>query len=566
MDRMRELRPTNTTTPAQVGVSTVSYSYANNQLVAVTSSQYAANGITLVGAALTGYTYNSNGSIATADSVEDGPNGLPAAFDNTTLSYSTTTGLLTSASTNELDADSILVDTYATSYVYSGDQLQTDTTTERHASGTLVATYTTSFDYTSSGSVYYIATSQTNAANVVTESYDSDFVYGSNGSLEFSYFTVVWYNAAGSPVSSFENDFSDSGALLESFSGSWFYSASSSSSSSTTNSTFIYYNANGSINNTVAFDYSGSNVELDQYDTNYYYYTDGSLETIDTYEKIPSSAVIAQFITSYPDSPSSPPTSSSSLEELANGALFDSAVTYYSLSGGTLDGELTELDNAAGTRVGNYSSEAIETSAGVASTATVAAFSGTDSNADDYYAAIYWGDGTESIGTISANGAGGFNVSGSHSYAEAGTYLVEVPITNGNDEEVERRKRRDRRAESFQEHCCALGYVGPGRRHRRRAADYGRWRRQSGAKRRTKCRLQPEQWGRNFRCRNRQRRWHLRNHVYADEIGLECHHGVDRRTDTHLDRSAQRHPRHREHGPDNGFGARYGWPRRTRPA
>jgi Aspartyl protease/FG-GAP-like repeat len=46
----------------------------------------------------------------------------------------------------------------------------------------------------------------------------------------------------------------------------------------------------------------------------------------------------------------------------------------------------------------------------------------------DYTATIYWGDGTNSAGTISANPKGGFDVSGGHSYALMGTYNYGVEV------------------------------------------------------------------------------------------------------------------------------------------
>jgi len=60
---------------------------------------------------------------------------------------------------------------------------------------------------------------------------------------------------------------------------------------------------------------------------------------------------------------------------------------------------------------------------------TIASF--TDGNpfgvAGDYSAAIFWGDGKSSVGTIVAAG-GGFKVVGSHAYAKKGKYVVTVSI------------------------------------------------------------------------------------------------------------------------------------------
>ncbi|MGW1169157.1 hypothetical protein [Streptomyces sp. NPDC002550] len=69
---------------------------------------------------------------------------------------------------------------------------------------------------------------------------------------------------------------------------------------------------------------------------------------------------------------------------------------------------------------------------GVPFTATVATFTDADPNAvaADFTAAIDWGDGTTSGGTVTANGSGGFNVSGDHTYARPGRKTVVVTITD----------------------------------------------------------------------------------------------------------------------------------------
>src|SRR5262249_169304 len=60
----------------------------------------------------------------------------------------------------------------------------------------------------------------------------------------------------------------------------------------------------------------------------------------------------------------------------------------------------------------------------------VATFSDADLNGTvgDYSASIRWGDGKISAGTVSANGSGGFTVSGTHSYAVLGPYTVTITI------------------------------------------------------------------------------------------------------------------------------------------
>ncbi|HEU5431669.1 MAG TPA: DUF4214 domain-containing protein, partial [Thermomicrobiales bacterium] len=64
--------------------------------------------------------------------------------------------------------------------------------------------------------------------------------------------------------------------------------------------------------------------------------------------------------------------------------------------------------------------------------AVVAQFTDADPNgaAADFSATIDWGDGATSAGTIASNGAGGFNVSGAHAYAEDGAYAVKVTIAD----------------------------------------------------------------------------------------------------------------------------------------
>jgi PKD repeat protein len=48
----------------------------------------------------------------------------------------------------------------------------------------------------------------------------------------------------------------------------------------------------------------------------------------------------------------------------------------------------------------------------------------------DYGASIDWGDGNVSSGTVQSNGAGGFRVLGSNTYAEEGTYPITVTISH----------------------------------------------------------------------------------------------------------------------------------------
>src|SRR5205085_1941565 len=73
----------------------------------------------------------------------------------------------------------------------------------------------------------------------------------------------------------------------------------------------------------------------------------------------------------------------------------------------------------------------ITTTEGAAFTGTVATFSDTltSSPASDFTATINWGDGTTTAGTITG-GSGSFTVSGSHTYAEDGSFAVAVTLAD----------------------------------------------------------------------------------------------------------------------------------------
>jgi hypothetical protein len=62
----------------------------------------------------------------------------------------------------------------------------------------------------------------------------------------------------------------------------------------------------------------------------------------------------------------------------------------------------------------------------------VATFTNDDpsATASDFTATIAWGDGHTSAGTVTPDGRGGFNVSGSNTYAAPGTYTLTVAITD----------------------------------------------------------------------------------------------------------------------------------------
>src|SRR5207244_393097 len=69
---------------------------------------------------------------------------------------------------------------------------------------------------------------------------------------------------------------------------------------------------------------------------------------------------------------------------------------------------------------------------GAAFTGAVASFTDTNPNstASDFTARISWGDGHTSAGTVTATGPGRFELSGSNTYAEEGSYTVRVTITD----------------------------------------------------------------------------------------------------------------------------------------
>jgi hypothetical protein len=71
-------------------------------------------------------------------------------------------------------------------------------------------------------------------------------------------------------------------------------------------------------------------------------------------------------------------------------------------------------------------------------TTTVATFSDPDptATATEYLATMAWGDGSSSPGTISGPTGGPFSISGAHTYAEEGAYVVTAYISDADDASI----------------------------------------------------------------------------------------------------------------------------------
>lgn len=78
------------------------------------------------------------------------------------------------------------------------------------------------------------------------------------------------------------------------------------------------------------------------------------------------------------------------------------------------------------------SGAAVHTTEGSSFNGTVATFTSTNPNALGDTVSIDWGDGTApSAGTV-VQGNGGYNVTGSHTYADEGSYTITVTVTDAN--------------------------------------------------------------------------------------------------------------------------------------
>jgi hypothetical protein len=105
------------------------------------------------------------------------------------------------------------------------------------------------------------------------------------------------------------------------------------------------------------------------------------------------------------------------------------SVTVTDSTGATASGSTSTSVADAALTVSGASVAALE---GAGFSGTLASFTDADPSGSvtDYTATINWGDQTSSAGTITANGVGGFVVSGSHVYLEEGTYPVTVAVSD----------------------------------------------------------------------------------------------------------------------------------------
>ena len=104
-------------------------------------------------------------------------------------------------------------------------------------------------------------------------------------------------------------------------------------------------------------------------------------------------------------------------------------------SGGEQHGLLGSIATAKNTPLAGDGTKIVATE-GVTFNGTIAAFasSNTTATAGSFTATIDWGDGSTSTGTVASNGDGGFNVVGSHAYAEeAASEAIHVTVSDGTN-------------------------------------------------------------------------------------------------------------------------------------
>jgi uncharacterized protein (TIGR03118 family) len=116
-----------------------------------------------------------------------------------------------------------------------------------------------------------------------------------------------------------------------------------------------------------------------------------------------------------------------------NGATAGDANTLFFTAGtdGEQHGTFGELINAQNTPLAGEGATVAPTE-GATFSGAVAAFASTTATAQagDFTATIDWGDGTTSVGTVVANPEGGFNVVGSHLYAEEAADPIHVTVSD----------------------------------------------------------------------------------------------------------------------------------------
>ncbi len=107
-------------------------------------------------------------------------------------------------------------------------------------------------------------------------------------------------------------------------------------------------------------------------------------------------------------------------------------------SGGEQHGLLGSIISAQNTPLSGDGTK-ITATEGTTFSGAIAAFasSNTAATAGAFTATIDWGDGSSSVGTVVANGDGGFNVLGSHAYVEeAASEIIHVTVTDGSSNTI----------------------------------------------------------------------------------------------------------------------------------
>jgi hypothetical protein len=100
------------------------------------------------------------------------------------------------------------------------------------------------------------------------------------------------------------------------------------------------------------------------------------------------------------------------------------------ITSGPPDGSAHDLVAVDDLVIAEPQSPSVHATADVPFSGPVLGFADADPNGGprDFSAAIDWGDGTTSAGTISSSAAGGFAVSGTHTYATSGAFLIRVTV------------------------------------------------------------------------------------------------------------------------------------------